>query len=93
MRHRLLLPKRNRPKRIRNFFGKPLPCCWDDCWAHADERYVYVIPHDQPKHPGDTLTYVFCSDSHKTFWLSATIPGMKGKDLSGQRGPLGLIIP
>lgn len=82
-----------RRHRIRNFHGFPIPCCWTDCWAKASTDHEVVVPHDAPRNPGDTLTYAFCSEAHKILWLSANIPGQLGKNLSGRRSPLGLILP
>lgn len=65
---------RSRPNRVRNLWGVPLPCCWNDCWADGSTDHQVVVPHDQPKQPGDTLTYIFCSDMHRRFWISATFP-------------------
>lgn len=68
--------------RIRNFWGNPIPCCWSDCWKHASTRHQVVVPHDAPDRQGDNLVYAFCSDLHKLFWISATVP-------AEQRGALG----
>lgn len=103
-RHRsgpLILPGRNRRRarrgdRIRNLWGKALPCCWTDCWTEARAQHFVTVAHDAPERAnnGDTLTYVFCSEEHKALWLSGAVPGDTfGKRLSGRKSPLGIIIP
>jgi len=85
-----------RPQLVRNAHGKPLPCCWDDCWANGDERYRIVVPHDAParRANGDTLTYLFCSDRHREYYReAASRAGSYGQLPSGSRSPLGLHIP
>lgn len=94
----LILPGRDRRRAragdlVRNLAGKPLPCCWSDCWERGSTQHQAVIPHDQPERKGDTLTYIFCSDNHRALWLSGAVPGDTfGKRLSGVRSPLGIII-
>jgi len=74
-------------KRIRNFWGQPIACCWSDCWKDASTDHEVRIPHDHPERVGDTLTYAFCSDMHRRFWISTTLPAehrglVIGNDLS-----------
>lgn len=69
---------------VRNAHGKPLPCCWAECWTPGSTRYTAVVPHDAPGREGDTLTYVFCGPAHRDMWRGAARP-----DASA----LGLIIP
>lgn len=59
-------------QRVRNVTtGRVLPCCWADCMVNGDNRYRITVPHDQPERrdSGDTLTYIFCSEQHKTYYL------------------------
>lgn len=83
-------------ERVRNLWGKALPCCWADCWAPGSTRHQATVPHDAPERAdaGDTLSYVFCSPEHLGYWLSGAMPGdTYGNRLSGRKSPLGLIIP
>lgn len=71
---------------VRNAAGRPLPCCWQECWDRGSTRYKVVTPHDAPGREGDTLTYLFCGPVHRDMWL--------GK-IRQDRAPsaLGLIVP
>lgn len=69
---------------VRNAHGRPLPCCWSDCWERGSTKHTVVVPHDGPEREGDTLTYIFCGPSHRALWLGQTRP-----DASA----LGLIVP
>lgn len=97
----LILPGRNRRRarkgeRVRNLWGKSLPCCWTECWEPGSTQHQVTVPHDAPEraNSGDTLTYVFCSPEHLGYWLSGAMPGDHfGDRLSGRKSPLGLIIP
>lgn len=92
-----LLGRRRRARkgeRVRNLWGKSLPCCWADCWEPGSTVHQVVVPHDAPQRKGDTLTYIFCSPEHLGYWVSGAMPGdTYGNRLSGRRSPLGLIIP
>lgn len=56
--------------RVRNMeTDRVLPCCWHDCMVDGDDRVRVEVPHDHPRFPGEKLVYIFCSESHKTFWL------------------------
>lgn len=97
---RLWLPGKDRRRarkgiRVRNIYGKTLPCCWADCWEPGSTEHQITVPHDAPERArqNDTLTYIFCSESHLAYWASGAIPGQVGNKLSGQVSPLGLIIP
>lgn len=84
------------PQLVRNLWGKPLPCCWDDCWNPGDERYRIVVGHDAParRAAGDTLTYLFCSPRHREYYAHAAgHAGAYGQLPPGSRTPLGLIVP
>lgn len=84
----------SRPVLVRNqTTGRILPCCWDDCERHGDDRIKVVRAEGAP---GDTTTYIFCSGRHRSMWETAhrgygnvdqTDPGRM------KRGPLGLYVP
>lgn len=69
---------------VRNAHGKPLPCCWAECWTPGSLKHKAVAPHDGPGREGDTLTYLFCGPVHKALWLGQSPPGATA---------LGLITP
>lgn len=84
------------PQLVRNYWGRPLPCCWDDCWRNGDERYRIVVAHDAParREAGDTLTYIFCSERHRELYAHAAgRAGQYGNMPAGSRTALGLIVP
>lgn len=58
---------------VRNAQGNPLPCCYADCWEDGDNRTRVEVPHTQPKHPGEKLVYIFCTDAHKSLHLKGTV--------------------
>jgi len=74
-----------RRDRVRNAHGKPLPCCWAECWTPGSTKYTVVAPHDAPGREGDTLTYIFCGPVHRALWQGQLNP-------AGQHGS-GLIVP
>jgi hypothetical protein len=54
--------------KVRNRFGKPLPCCWSDCVRHGDNNHRFeVTEHDE--WGSKNLTYVFCSEAHKRYYV------------------------
>ena len=77
---------------VRNAHGKPLPCVWDDCWEHGDNRHRVEVDHDAPKFKGEKLVYIFCSERHRDYWRHSTKD--RGNLPTGSRGglvgPLGL---
>lgn len=76
---------------VRNFFGKPLPCIWDDCWRDGDNRIRVEVDHDAPKFPGEKLVYIFCSERHRDYWRNSTRDrGNLPTGSKGLLGPLGL---
>jgi hypothetical protein len=63
---------------VRNAHGKPLPCCWSECWRDGSTKHQVVAPHDGPGREGDTLTYIFCGQVHRALWLGLTPPAKTG---------------
>lgn len=59
------------PVRIRNAWGKPIPCCWSECDQEADARYQWNEPHPEAKHPGERIVYAFCSPLCRDTWIGA----------------------
>lgn len=98
----LILPGKDRRRArkgqlVRNLSGRPLPCCWSDCWTPGRTDQGVVIKHDAPerKGAGDTLTYLFCSPAHREHWLNELSPARRAEVINAQRerSPLGLIVP
>jgi hypothetical protein len=81
---------------VRNAHGKPLPCCWSDCWTPGSTRHQVTVPHDSPSRPGaaDTLTYIFCGPVHKSMWLGSSLrTDNYGNTHDGPASRSGLILP
>lgn len=96
----LILPGQDRRthrkgQRVRNLSGKPLPCCWKDCWRPGMTDHAVFVKHDAPERHGDMLTYIFCSESHREHWLNTLEPERRHLVVNAQRerSPFGLIIP
>lgn len=92
----LMSKKRQRAPKgvlVRNLWGQPLPCCWNECMRPGRTDHEVRVQHDAPDRRQDTLTYLFCSDAHKAMWLTALEPGEYGRIRSGQVSALGLIVP
>jgi hypothetical protein len=54
--------------KVRNFYGKVLLCCWSDCVRAGNNNIQFVVNEMDdmgPKH----LTYIFCTEVHKRFYL------------------------
>jgi hypothetical protein len=64
---------------VRNQWGVPLPCCWDECELPGLEEVKAVSTERR----GPPLTYIFCSDRHKLYWLFS--PRGNGMLPSGDR--------
>lgn len=82
-------------RRVLNFWGIALPCCWDDCWHAGYTTYRYVERH--PETRDRTVTYIFCSERHKALWIASyrqeSPHGSLPTGSRGTIGPLGLIVP
>lgn len=54
-----------------------LPCSWDDCTNHGDNRIQVRIPHEKPRWRDpvtgnqEMLIHIFCSDQHKQHYINA----------------------
>lgn len=96
----LILPGRDRRRArrgqlVRNLAGRPLPCCWADCWRSGRTDQGVILKHDAPDRQGDTLTYIFCSPTHREHWLAELEPDRRALIIAAQRerSSQGLIIP
>ncbi len=47
--------------------GVPLLCCWDDCGQYGQNG----IQTRENVGPGKTLTYIFCTDVHRMYWVNS----------------------
>lgn len=54
--------------KVRNRFGKALPCCWSDCVRPGDNRIQFVSKEQDEWGPKE-LTYIFCSEAHKRYYV------------------------
>lgn len=63
--------------------GTHVMCAWDTCEKDAYESYKCVERISAPGYPVQTLSYVFCSERHKQYFVHSTImanmlpPGFK----------------
>lgn len=53
---------------VLNVHGRKLPCCWDDCDAIGYDEIKVVV-----REPGKELSYVFCSERHKSMHLAGHV--------------------
>jgi hypothetical protein len=54
--------------------GTYVMCAWDTCERDGHENNKVVVQNGQAR--GDnTMTYVFCSERHKAYWLNNNRPG------------------
>lgn len=62
--------------RVRNRFGKALPCCWDTCSNDGFTEFEIQIRTQRagPASPWETATYVFCSRNHARYWEASPRP-------------------
>lgn len=67
--------------------GRKLLCCWDDCEALGRNE----IQATEGVEGGRRLTYIFCSDRHRAYWVNSH--RSYGNAASGNRSPLGLYLP
>jgi len=50
-------------------------CAWDTCERDGFETNKIVERDNAPGHESKTITYVFCSERHKQYWLASIRPG------------------
>lgn len=55
---------------VRNRWGKPLPCCYGECWEDGDDRIHIDRPHPTPNYLGEMRRFIFCSERHRVFYLA-----------------------
>jgi hypothetical protein len=39
-----------------------LLCCHGPCTLPGNSKITIAVPHDAPRHPGEKLIYIFCSE-------------------------------
>lgn len=54
--------------KVRNKFGRPLPCCWSDCTRHGDNRHRFES-QEMDEWGSKTLVYIFCSETHRRHYV------------------------
>lgn len=66
--------------------GKHVYCAWDTCTNDGYESNKVVEVISAPGYPRETLTYVFCSERHRQYFIDQTKPGLyAGKLAPGNR--------
>lgn len=63
--------------------GTYVMCAWDTCEKSGYEMYKCVEYENKPGHALHTITYVFCSERHKQYFIHSLVrannlpPGFK----------------
>jgi hypothetical protein len=60
-------------------------CAWDTCERDAFEMYKVRTNDAAPGYPPSYYDYIFCSDSHKGYWLNNMRPGNNNNLPAGYR--------
>ncbi len=55
-------------------------CAWDDCEKSGYELYKVVIETGNIKNgsPSRPLTYIFCCERHRQYWVNASLQAKRG---------------
>lgn len=55
-------------------------CAWDDCEKDGFEMYKVVIETGNVKggYPSRPLTYIFCCERHRAYWINSSLQGRYG---------------
>ena len=46
-------------------------CGWDTCEKPGYENNKCVVNEAAPGHPPKTITYVFCTERHRQYWINS----------------------
>jgi hypothetical protein len=63
-------------------------CAWDTCEKDGYESNKVVTHEGASGYEDKTITYVFCSENHKDYWLASIRPGNNNNHSPGMRGSL-----
>jgi hypothetical protein len=55
--------------------GTYVVCAWDTCEKNGYESHKVVEREHKAGREPHTITYVFCTDRHKQYWLASIRPG------------------
>lgn len=55
--------------------GTFVMCAWDTCEKDGYEAYKAVEHDNTPGYEERTITYVFCSERHKQYFIHSTVRG------------------
>lgn len=50
---------------------RKVACAWDTCERDGYETNKVVTNDSAPGYPAKYMTYVFCSERHKQYWLNS----------------------
>ncbi len=53
--------------------NKHVMCAWDTCEKDGTEDNKVVTHEGNPGYEQRTITYVFCSERHRQYWLNSTV--------------------
>lgn len=62
-------------------------CAWDTC-EHDGYESFKVVKHLSVERGERTMSYVFCTERHKQYWLASMRPGNNNNLPSGFKGTI-----
>jgi len=51
--------------------AKHVMCSWDTCEKDGYENNKVVVRDNAPGYEPKTITYIFCTERHKQYWLNS----------------------
>jgi hypothetical protein len=75
-------------KKVINFDhggSKHVMCAWDTCEKDGYESHKIVTHENSPGYESKTITYIFCSESHKDYWRASVRSGNNNNHSPGMR--------
>jgi hypothetical protein len=65
--------------------AKHVMCAWDTCEKDGYENNKVVVRDSAPGHQLKTITYVFCSETHRNYFIDQSRGMLPGYLRSGNR--------
>lgn len=53
--------------------GTHIMCGWDTCERDGYENNKVVVHEGAPGYEAKDITYIFCSERHRQYWLHSTV--------------------
>lgn len=54
--------------KVRNRFGRPLPCCWSDCVRPGKDELRFES-YERDEWGSKKVIFIFCSEAHKRYYV------------------------